>query len=351
MTIQGVYLEPVRMRTSDFKEFDQRFGNKLVTLYEINYAEVVSGYLGKEDEWDETTYYHGTSHCGCLDQRIVNPENDRVPVHAWCENSHCTTNNIINRGFLKTKSPRGHFFSPQIETARTYAISKGMGVAPNSPLLSIFVCVTRNPRHAGVPGYEDYHFVPNDNVAILINKRIIELPKKYAALCAFSLSREELRYGASTSVEFLQYQAVFGANKLVKLYKVSYESTEYHVLDHFNGYPSIYYHGTGHCGCVLQRGVDAILAKMNANEWCGRLGCATQGILNNGHLKACSPRGHYFSPNWGTALGYCLQKSGPQALLSMFVVKARYFSPGSDICFVQSDTDILPCFLAVLRYP
>ncbi|KAG0314614.1 hypothetical protein BGZ97_009115 [Linnemannia gamsii] len=79
MTIQGVYLEPLRLHTSEFSVFDQRFGNKIVAMYEINYAEIVSGYLGSEDEWDDTVYYYGTSHCGCLGQRIVNPGNDRIP--------------------------------------------------------------------------------------------------------------------------------------------------------------------------------------------------------------------------------------------------------------------------------
>ncbi|KAG9061704.1 hypothetical protein KI688_006853 [Linnemannia hyalina] len=163
MTIQGVYLEPVRLHTSEFKEFDQRFGNKLVTMYEIHYAEVVNGYLNNVDEWDHTTYYHGTSHCGCLDRRIVNLENNRVPVYAWCENACCCTRNIINSGFLKAKSPRSHFFSPQVEAARAIAISKTFGTAPESPLLSIFVCVTRNPQNAVTHDLEDYHSVQNDN--------------------------------------------------------------------------------------------------------------------------------------------------------------------------------------------
>ncbi|KAF9909572.1 hypothetical protein EC991_008397 [Linnemannia zychae] len=167
MTIQGVYLDPVRMRTSDFQEFEKRFGDKLVTVYEVNYAEVVNGYLGDEDEWDDTIYYHGTSHCGCLDQRIINPENDRIPVYAWCENTKCCTNSILNSGFLKRKNPRGegrgHFFSPKVETARLYATNKGMTAAPNSKFLSVFVCIARNPQKVGTASYNDYHFVSRDN--------------------------------------------------------------------------------------------------------------------------------------------------------------------------------------------
>ncbi|KAF9086316.1 hypothetical protein BGX23_008988 [Mortierella sp. AD031] len=154
MTIQGVYLEPVRLRTNGFKEFDQRFGHKLVSLYEINYAEVIHGYLGIESEWDDTTYYHGTSHCGCLDQRIANPENNRIPVYSWCEAA-------------PRVSSTAAFSRPRVlvvKTARSYATTRGQGVAPNSNLLSIFVCVTRNAKSANMgPGHEDYHSVKNDN--------------------------------------------------------------------------------------------------------------------------------------------------------------------------------------------
>lgn len=50
MTIQGVYLEPIRKETIEFLLIDERFDNKLVVLYEIIYAEVVNGYLGNENE-------------------------------------------------------------------------------------------------------------------------------------------------------------------------------------------------------------------------------------------------------------------------------------------------------------
>ncbi|KAG0071208.1 hypothetical protein BGZ89_011282 [Linnemannia elongata] len=166
-----------------------------------------------------------------------------------------------------------------------------------------------------------------------------------------SLKGQHLEPLAVTSPEFLQYQAVFGAHKLAKLYKIIYETTGTHSLDQFNLYPSIFFHGTGHCGCVLSRGTEIDLTNIYASNWCGRA-CATQGILNHGHLRTYSGGGHFFSPNWNTAQGYCIQKSGHQAYLSMFLVKVRYNNcQNANICSVQNDTDILPCFLALLRYP
>ncbi|KAF8943566.1 hypothetical protein BGZ47_005306, partial [Haplosporangium gracile] len=58
MTIQGVYLEPVSIHSDEFNDFDVRFQHKLVSLYEINYAELVRGYLGDATEWDVIAYYH-----------------------------------------------------------------------------------------------------------------------------------------------------------------------------------------------------------------------------------------------------------------------------------------------------
>ncbi|KAG0297976.1 hypothetical protein BGZ96_003623 [Linnemannia gamsii] len=53
--IQGVYLEPVSTNSDVFKEFSLRFGNKLSTLYEVNFTELVNGYLGDATEWEATT--------------------------------------------------------------------------------------------------------------------------------------------------------------------------------------------------------------------------------------------------------------------------------------------------------
>ncbi|KAF9143284.1 hypothetical protein BGX30_000876 [Mortierella sp. GBA39] len=152
-----------------------------------------------------------------------------------------------------------------------------------------------------------------------------------------SLKGQHLEPLAPTSPEFLQYQAVFGRHKLVKLYKIIYETMGTHSLDKFNPYPSIFFHGTGHCGCVSKRFIDTDLASIDASNWCGGT-CATQGILNHGHLLTYSKGGHFFSPNWTTAHAYAMKKP-ILALSSVFLVKARYnIKPNIDICSVQNDT-------------
>lgn len=103
MTIQGVYLEPVAILSDDFQDFETRFQYKLVSLYEINYAEMVHGYLGEATEWDATTYYHGTTHCGCIEQHIYNDRNSKIKVQDWCKNTHCCTKGIMTSGHLRTK--------------------------------------------------------------------------------------------------------------------------------------------------------------------------------------------------------------------------------------------------------
>ncbi|KAF8947763.1 hypothetical protein BGZ47_008005 [Haplosporangium gracile] len=148
-----------------------------------------------------------------------------------------------------------------------------------------------------------------------------------------SLKGQYLEPLAPISPEFIQYQHHFGGNKLVKLYKIVYEPTGTHRLEQFSDYPLIFFHGTGHCGCLLKRGADTESTKINASDWCGMTYCATQGILNHGHLRAFSGKGQ-------------------TTYLSMFLVKARYSYPQhTDICSVPNDMDILPCFLAVLRHP
>ncbi|KAG0377964.1 hypothetical protein BGX24_005053 [Mortierella sp. AD032] len=167
-----------------------------------------------------------------------------------------------------------------------------------------------------------------------------------------SLKGQHIEPIAPTTPEYLRHQAIFGAYKLAKLYKITYEPIGAHALDSFNAFPSIYYHGPGHCGCLFTRGYEIDSNKINASEWCGNAGCATQGILNHGHLMDRGPRGHYFSPNWTTAQGYAYGKSDMQKLLPVFLVKAqRTWHTGHDIYLVRADIDILPCYLAVLRFP
>jgi hypothetical protein len=101
--IQGVYLEHVSIHSDAFKEFSQRFGNKLSSLYEVNFTELVNGYLGDATEWEATAFYHGTTHCGCVDQRVYNVDNAKISVQDWCMNSYCSTRGIMINGHLRAK--------------------------------------------------------------------------------------------------------------------------------------------------------------------------------------------------------------------------------------------------------
>ncbi|KAF9119338.1 hypothetical protein BGW39_000380 [Mortierella sp. 14UC] len=153
MTIQGVSLEPVRVQSDEFQEFQQRFDNTLVSLYEVNYAEIVPGYLGEATDWDTTTYYHGTSHCGCVDNRISNGEKKKIDVSAWCNSVNCGTRGIITHGHLKMMltATEGHYFSPDWTVARNYARVRSSAVQSTlrsqgkefNKHLSIFVCIGR----------------------------------------------------------------------------------------------------------------------------------------------------------------------------------------------------------------
>ncbi|KAF9322683.1 hypothetical protein BGZ91_004127 [Linnemannia elongata] len=177
MTIQGVYLEPVTIHSDEFKDFAARFEHKLVTLYEINYAELVCGYLGDASEWDTTAYYHGTSHCGCIDQRINNVSNTRINVHEWCTSSICSTKGIMTSGHLRTKlapGMEGHFFSPLATTAIDFARIKRLRcVNTNKNFLSIFICIARKIQSSqkGI----HYYYVQDDSDILPVFLAIVRI--------------------------------------------------------------------------------------------------------------------------------------------------------------------------------
>ncbi|KAG0079531.1 hypothetical protein BGZ90_002406 [Linnemannia elongata] len=75
--------------------------------------------------------------------------------------------------------------------------------------------------------------------------------------------------------EFLQYQGIFGTHNLFKLYKISYKPLDGHTLDWFNGFPSIFYHSTSHCGCLQRRNSTPDSGEIRASEWCGTAACPT----------------------------------------------------------------------------
>ncbi|KAH7039246.1 hypothetical protein BKA57DRAFT_509211 [Linnemannia elongata] len=128
-----------------------------------------------------------------------------------------------------------------------------------------------------------------------------------------------------------KYQGIFSTHNLFKLYKISYEPLGGHTLDWFNGFPSIFYHGTGHCGCLQRRNSTPDSGEIRASEWCGTAACPTLGILNYGCLKVRSPRAQSYA--------YC--KSDSQVLLSVFLVKTRSLWPPNQVtCFVHRDMTV-----------
>ncbi|KAG0305705.1 hypothetical protein BGZ98_003715 [Dissophora globulifera] len=144
-----------------------------------------------------------------------------------------------------------------------------------------------------------------------------------------------------SSSKFRKYESKF-SGRLLKLYTITYSD---HMLKKFANdmsgiawNTSLFFHGTGHCGCLGRRVSESSLSKVKSDEWCGNVHCATQGILNHGHLRTQSCGGHFFSPNVGTAEGYARGKSAGQQYLPFFICKARFSGPRTqDICSVMSD--------------
>ncbi|KAI1315294.1 hypothetical protein EDD11_001026 [Mortierella claussenii] len=140
MTIQGLHAEPVALNSVDFEAYQKLFNGKLRKLYRVTYNEIVPRNLENGD-WSTQFFYHGTSHCGCLDRRVIQNEPLAIPSQQWCANSSCATQGIISSGHLLTYNAHGaHFFSPNVTTALSYSMAKS---GPHQ-FLSVFVCKTRN---------------------------------------------------------------------------------------------------------------------------------------------------------------------------------------------------------------
>ncbi|KAK3820293.1 MAG: hypothetical protein J3Q66DRAFT_429156, partial [Benniella sp.] len=147
----------------------------------------------------------------------------------------------------------------------------------------------------------------------------------------------EVQPQASTTPEYKSYNSKLGG-KLVKLYKITYEENTPNGSRTSGWSQAIYFHGTGHCGCVDTRATTSGLRKIKTRNWCRNKRCATRGILNHGHLLRRSPGGHFFSPNASTAWGYAASKSAPHQHLPLFICKARGSFHHGDICAVQDDS-------------
>ncbi|KAG0274195.1 hypothetical protein BGZ95_010017 [Linnemannia exigua] len=166
---------------------------------------------------------------------------------------------------------------------------------------------------------------------------------------------ESIEFMDPVSDKFKDLQALF-ANRLVKLYLITHDIFESPEYDSFLYLNQLYYHGTSHCGCLAQQAISASKNSIKASEWCKNQGCATRGILNNGHLLTRSGRGHFFTPQTTIAQEYAVSRSQLHnhlhlSFLSVFIVKAQNIikHPTPDYFYVSSDTDILPCFLAIVR--
>ncbi|KAF9121555.1 hypothetical protein BGW39_010440 [Mortierella sp. 14UC] len=180
------------------------------------------------------------------------------------------------------------------------------------------------------------------------------------------------------SFKFLEYETKFGADTLVKLYRIRYSGTKFYTLRSPDWSSKLYFHGTGHCGCLYVRGQneneynepdewkdddeeddDGVAAlqmdglaikeetlsvsmadeitsviKVEAKDWCKDSSCQTKGILNEGHRRRLIQRGdgHYFTAHAQTAKYFAVQKmsllQNPMEgmLYSVFICRVRNVS-------------------------
>ncbi|KAF9327245.1 hypothetical protein BG006_009414, partial [Podila minutissima] len=75
----SIHLEPVDSTSEDFAKYRQMMGMNLQRLYRIEYNDnnrgKVSGY-----EWSQIQFFHGTGHCGCIDQHVNKTLSHRMDV-------------------------------------------------------------------------------------------------------------------------------------------------------------------------------------------------------------------------------------------------------------------------------
>ncbi|KAG0043861.1 hypothetical protein BGZ83_010954 [Gryganskiella cystojenkinii] len=91
---------------------------------------------------------------------------------------------------------------------------------------------------------------------------------------------------------WLKYSPYFNGH-LLALYKIQYNLPE-EMKTNLEDLPTneVYFHGTGHCGCLMARSTSPLPGdRVSTRDWCTRTFCATRGILNRGHLLTWSPRG------------------------------------------------------------
>lgn len=98
----------------------------------------------------------------------------------------------------------------------------------------------------------------------------------------------------TTDADFLTYSPYFGGH-LQALYKVHYNLHPAMKADLENSsQTTVYFHGTGHCGCALNHVAIESSNRIPVSVWCtsGRgTRCAARGILTSGHLLTMSGGG------------------------------------------------------------
>ncbi|KAG0362969.1 hypothetical protein BC939DRAFT_443664 [Gamsiella multidivaricata] len=157
-----------------------------------------------------------------------------------------------------------------------------------------------------------------------------------------------------STLEFQIYDIVF-SKQLVALYQISYTETVVGShADEAQWHKEAFFHGTGHCGCLQARITNPENHMVLAHQWCGSMRCATQGILNHGHLRTmCASNGHFFSPSLTIPREFAAKKSGVHQHLPIFICRARNITRhkpgGDDVYYVANDQDILPFYLAIVR--
>lgn len=95
---------------------------------------------------------------------------------------------------------------------------------------------------------------------------------------------------AESSPEFADFGEHFWG-KLEKLYRITYKDLIPGNLSGAGWDTILYFHGTGHCGCLDRHTNGDDLQAIHVQDWCDHEHCATRGILRNGHLLTKSPSG------------------------------------------------------------
>ncbi|KAF9347943.1 hypothetical protein BGX26_000591 [Mortierella sp. AD094] len=158
---------------------------------------------------------------------------------------------------------------------------------------------------------------------------------------------------SKSSARFVYYNTTL-QQKLERLYKIEYSSKKVRHLE-TGLWKGDYFHCTGHCSCLEGRvekdESDDENIKPQSHQWCRERNCPIRGILRHGFLMKFSLHdGHYFSTKVDVARKFGAAKCGYRSLYAIFICKARAkLVKDESIFFVNSDHDIYPFYLAIVR--